>query len=136
MAVELDGCGCGHKGLSGCGCKFAGLAAPIKTYTGGADVDGGSSYFPGAPLYVPASSLSEGISYGRGTGPGYTHGVLSKPRFAPTLPPTRFTPNERVLVAESQDMFYGLDDLESTGKGLFWLVAAGGLAWWLLGRRI
>jgi hypothetical protein len=58
-------------------------------------------------------SLSAGISFGRGTGPGYYHAPVPKPTF-PQYPPTQFTPNEKALVAESPDMFYGLDGLGLT----------------------
>lgn len=55
-------------------------------------------------------ALAAGLNYGRGTGPGYWHERTSRVTF-PKAPPTQFTPNERVMVAESRDMFYGLDGL-------------------------
>lgn len=57
--------------------------------------------------------LGEGLDYGRGTGPGYWHERTAKVTF-PKAPPTQFTPNETVWVAESPDMFYGLDGLGLT----------------------
>lgn len=128
MAVELGACN---------QCRFGDVAPAPMDYSSGADVDGGSSYFPGAPIYGPKSNLGAGISYGRGTGPGYTHAFVPKPTF-PRVPPTRFVSNPTVMMAESPDMFYGLEDDELEGwkelsnmeKGLAAAAAGVGL-WWL-----
>jgi len=58
-------------------------------------------------------NLGEGLNYGRGTGPGYWREPVQKVTF-PRVPPTQFTPNETAWVAESPDMFYGLDGLGLT----------------------